>query len=350
MKALVGAEAGGYRLASDLPVPTPRPGEILCRVHAVALNPLDAKVIDYSQVPGALGGCDFAGTVVAAGAGVTRFRAGDRVLAVTFPMDAADKAAGAFAEYALATEGLACHIPDALPFTDATAMGLAIATAGLALFQLPGLALPFNAAPGTATGEVVLVSGGATATGTMATQLLRIAGYTPIVTCSPSNDALCASFGAAATFDYHSASCGADIRVHTDNGLRHVLDCVTDAASMKTSYEAIGAGGGAYVALEAPTAAVKYTRRDVRADWLMAPSLLGVPVHKKGAYGRPSTPAHKQFGTQLFAQAEAWLRDGAIRHHPVEIREGGLAGITDGVDDMRLGKVHAKKLVLPLLG
>lgn len=176
MKALVGSESGGYRLAENINIPVPKPGMMLCRVHAVALSPYDAKIVDYSNTPGAVGGCDFAGIVVGMGEGVTRFKEGDRVLAVTFGLNASDKAAGAFAEYALATEDLSCHIPENLSFAQASSMGLGIATAGLALFQAPGLdlELPRPKSANEDTPSFVLVSGGATGTGTMATQFLKM--------------------------------------------------------------------------------------------------------------------------------------------------------------------------------
>ena len=176
MKALVGGESGSYYLAEDVDIPLPRPGTMLCRVHTVSLNPVDQKIIDYSNAPGAIGGCDFAGTVVQVGEGVKRFKVGDRVLAVTFGLNPTDKTAGAFAEYALANEDLSCHIPETLSFTQASSMGLAIATAGLALFQAPGLELPMPRPelPDRDAETFVLVSGGATATGTMATQLLKM--------------------------------------------------------------------------------------------------------------------------------------------------------------------------------
>lgn len=175
MKALVGSESGGYRLAEDISVPTPGPGQILCQVHAVALSPYDAKIVDYSNTPGAVGGCDFAGIVVLVGEGVTRFKKGDRILAVTFGLSPSDKTAGAFAEYALATEDLSCHVPDSMSFTEASSMGLGIATAGLALFEAPGLQLvtPAPKFDDQQTQSFVLISGGATSTGTMATQLLE---------------------------------------------------------------------------------------------------------------------------------------------------------------------------------
>lgn len=178
MKALVGGDTGGYRLAEDMKIPVPGPGMMLCRVHAVALSPYDAKIVDYSNTPGAVGGCDFAGIVVAVGDGVTRFKEGHRVLAVTFGLNAADKTAGAFAEYALATGDLSCHIPEGLSFEQACSMGLGIATAGLALFQAPGLDLEMPRKRSGYDDEsvpcFVLVSGGATGTGTMATQLLKM--------------------------------------------------------------------------------------------------------------------------------------------------------------------------------
>lgn len=170
MKAIVGAESGGYRLDENVDIPIPQRGSMLVRVHAIALNPRDAKIVDYSNALGCLGGCDFAGTVAKVGEGVSRFREGDRVLAVTFGSDTLDKTKGAFAEFALAEEDISCHIPESFSFTQACSIGLSMATAGLALFQAPGLELPMQGL----TGETVLVSGGATATGTMATQLLKM--------------------------------------------------------------------------------------------------------------------------------------------------------------------------------
>lgn len=138
--------------------------------------------------------------------------------------------------------------------------------------------------------------------------------------------------------------------MHTDNSLRYVLDCVTDAATMKMCYEAIGSSGGSYIALETIATTVKYTRRDVYADWFLADAIMGDGVYLAGTYGRPPSPEHRQFGKRLFALAEIWLREGRIRHHPLEIQQGGLASIPKVMHDMKLGRVHAKKLVMPLLG
>ncbi|KAK0118225.1 hypothetical protein ONS95_012529 [Cadophora gregata] len=182
----------------------------------------------------------------------------------------------------------------------------------------------------------------------LTTCLLR-AGYEPIVTCSPANNTLCESYGAAACFDYNSPACGADIRVRTDNKLRYVLDCVTDATTMKMCYGAIGSSGGSYIALEATTTSVKYTRRDIRADWFLADAIMGDGVHMKGAYGRPPSPEDRRFGKTLFSEAQNWLQNDIIKPHPLELRSGGLASLPNAIDDLKLGKVRARKVVMELL-
>ncbi|KAF4952471.1 hypothetical protein FGADI_6705 [Fusarium gaditjirri] len=399
MKAMVSNASGGYCLNNDMPLPTPGPGMMLVHVKSVALNPYDTKVIEYGIISPDpyVGGCDFAGVVVAAGPGVTRFQPGDSVLSM--------QTRGGFAEYALAFEDMSCHFPKSMSYNEASSLGLGIGISGLALFQQPGLNLPLQhghdlelgsdgqtngntnghsnghtngSTNGHSEGEgeskdpiTVLVAGGASASGTMATQLLKLsvtpislhfgnakgiiltnslfrAGYNPIVTCSPANNSLCESFGASACFNYNSPTCGADIRLHTDNSLAYVLDCVTNVATMTMCYEAISTRGGTYIALDATANTVKYTRRDVRADWVMANTLLGEPCKLDGVYGRPSIPEHREFASHFFRLAERWLAEGKVRNHPLEIRTGGLKSIDSGLKDLRDGVIRGKKIVVPL--
>lgn len=154
--------------------------------------------------------------------------------------------------------------------------------------------------------------------------------------------------GAVATFDYHSATCGIEIRNFTNNELAHVLDCVTAAETMKMCYEAIGTGGGRYIALDPFATHVQYSRRDVVADWVMIYSLFGKPVKLKGVYGRPATPDDHRFAKTWFPVAERLIADGRLKAHPIEVRPGGLAGVVDGIENLRKGQVKARKLVYPL--
>ncbi len=156
--------------------------------------------------------------------------------------------------------------------------------------------------------------------------------------------------GAVATFDYHAATCAMEIRNYTDNALAHVLDCVTQAESMKLCYEAIGTSlpqGGRYVALDPFPTRIQYTRRDVRASWIMGLSLFGEPVRLAGVYGRPARPQDRAFTARLFGEhlLADLLAQGQLKPHPVELRSGGLAGVAEGIEDLRMGKVRARKLV-----
>lgn len=147
---------------------------MICRVMAVALNPADWKMVDFSATPGSIGGNDFAGEVVEVGQGVTRFHIGDRVFAMTFGLNpTAELQTGSFCHYAVATEDLACKIPHSMSYEDASTFGVAVGIAGTALYQALGLPMPGSVQQESKSPSYVLVSGGATATGTIAIQLLK---------------------------------------------------------------------------------------------------------------------------------------------------------------------------------
>ncbi|XXH02497.1 hypothetical protein Hte_008873 [Hypoxylon texense] len=313
--ALVGSSSGEYHLVEGIETPEPKPGMMLCKVAAVALNPIDARASDYSPAPGAIGGHDFSGEVIMVGAGVKRFKKGDKIFAFTFGLNQDDKTLGAFADYAFAVEDLACKIPTAMTFEEASTLGLGIGTAAFSLYRSLGLPTPNFPVKEQ---SYVLIAGGATSSGIIATQLLRASGFKPIVTCSPHNTGLMRSYGAIETFDYHSDACGGDIRQYTDDTLECVLDCVATSETMRMCYHAIGAGGGRYIALDPPATQVKYTRRDVYADWVMALSLFGGPVRFSGIYMRPASPVDREFAADFYPLAERLIAEGILRPPPIK--------------------------------
>jgi len=168
--ALVGGTLGNYHLVYNAEMPEPQDDMMLCKVFAVALNPADAKMVDFSATPGSVGGNDFAGEVVQTGTQVTRFKTGDRIFAMAFGLNPTNKTTGAFGNYALATADLACNIPEWMSYEEASTLGVATGTAGTALFKTLNLPLPTNPAKKPFH---VLVSGGATATGSIAIQLIK---------------------------------------------------------------------------------------------------------------------------------------------------------------------------------
>ena len=136
MRALVLSGYGGPECTAltQVPQPAPRANELLVRVHAAGLNPVDfktrdgaLKIIHKYPLPIVMGN-EFAGVVEAAGGGVTRFVKGDRVFARVDK-----KNMGAFADYAAVHEDHAALMPASLDFTSAAAVPLAALTALQAL-------------------------------------------------------------------------------------------------------------------------------------------------------------------------------------------------------------------------
>ena len=195
--AEVGSAAGSsVQLRSiDLPAPEPAPHDLLVRVEAVAVNPVDTKVMASLRPgdPPRVVGWDGAGVVERVGSGVTRFRPGD---AVIFAGDI--RRPGCFAEQVLVEEAICGPGPANLSFADAAALPLTGLTAWEALFERLGLD-----PEGGDAGRSLLILGGAGGVGSIAIQLARRAGLVVIATASrPESRAWCERMGATHVVDH----------------------------------------------------------------------------------------------------------------------------------------------------
>lgn len=161
----------------ELPKPTAGAYDLLVRVEAISVNPVDTKLRSpkpqVEAQPKVLG-YDAAGVVEAIGDSVTGFKPGDRVYYagdVTRP--------GSNAEYQLVDARLVGHAPRSIDLADAAALPLTTITAWELLFQR----MPFDSEHG-GTGKSLLIIGGAGGVGSIAIQLARRAGFTVIATAS----------------------------------------------------------------------------------------------------------------------------------------------------------------------
>ena len=204
------------------PYTSPGEGEIVIRNRAVAINPVDwalaqiaiinKMVAPWAKPPSVLGE-DLAGEVAEVGAGVTRFKVGDRVLAFAAGgNENRNRAAeGAFQLYVVALAHMASPIPVAMSYEDAAVLPLGLSTAACGLFQKDFLALQHPSADAAPTGKTLLVWGGATSVGCNAIQLAVNAGYEVFTTASPRNFDYLKSLGAAEVFDYRRTTVVQDI-------------------------------------------------------------------------------------------------------------------------------------------
>jgi NADPH2:quinone reductase len=163
MKAMVTEKFGGPESFcwKDWPDPEVKPGEVLIRIQAVSINPVDYKMRSGRlpiPLPDVLGR-DVAGTVETVGEGVTEFKAGDGVFGVLF----GPRSNGAYAQYVSTPAPFVCKKPKALSFQQAACMGVAGMTAYDAVMNKAAIQ----------GGETILVAGGAGGVGSFAIPLMQ---------------------------------------------------------------------------------------------------------------------------------------------------------------------------------
>ncbi|KAH8801803.1 zinc-binding oxidoreductase CipB [Xylogone sp. PMI_703] len=218
------------------PLWTPGKGEILVRNHAVAINPVDGSLQSTAWWPlsyPTILGQDVAGEVVEVGPDVTRFKKGDRVLGHAVGMATKQNRDDAFQHYIILQTNMVSEIPDDLQFEKAAVVPLGCSTAASGLFQDEYLQLQLpTVPPRKATGETLLIWGGASSVGSNAIQLAIAAGYEVITTASPHNFDYVKRLGASEVFSYNSPTVRDDLL----NALRGkivagALDCIGGIAS-----------------------------------------------------------------------------------------------------------------------
>ncbi|MFC0400291.1 zinc-dependent alcohol dehydrogenase family protein [Paraburkholderia rhizosphaerae] len=220
MQALVLNRHNGPLEWTRLPKPAPATGQVLVRIAASGLNPLDAKIragqAAHAKHPLPLVlGIDLAGTVESVGPGVTAFNVGDQVFGMTGGVGGIQ---GSLAQYAAVDARLIALKPRSLSFHDAAALPLAFITAWSGIVDRAHLQAAQN----------VLVQGGAGGVGHLAVQLAVAIGATVFATASARDLDYVAQLGATPidyrtqTVDQYVASCtagaGFDVVVDTVGG------------------------------------------------------------------------------------------------------------------------------------
>lgn len=211
MKAVVYRCYGAPDVLSleDVEKPVPADDEVLVKVHAASVNPLDWHYMRGSpylmRLSAGIGapddirmGVDYAGTVEAVGKDVTRFKPGDAVFG---------GAGGAFAEYVKVREDRAIVLkPDNVTFQQGATVAIAAVTALQALRDKGQIA----------SGQKVLINGASGGVGTFAVQIAKALGAEVHGVCSTRNIEMVRSIGADRVFDYKKED-------YTDSGEQYDL-------------------------------------------------------------------------------------------------------------------------------
>lgn len=195
MKAIRIHQFGGPEVLKleEAPRPTPAAGEVLIKVHAASVNPVDWKVREGKEndqfgikLPAILG-WDAAGTIEEVGSGVTTFNKGDEVYSMpNFPND------GTYAEYVIAQAGEVAMKPKSLDFTQAAAVPMTSLTAWQGIFDQGHLQ----------PGQRILIHAAAGGVGSFAVQFAKWKGAYVIGTASGANVDFVKNLGADEVIDY----------------------------------------------------------------------------------------------------------------------------------------------------
>jgi NADPH:quinone reductase-like Zn-dependent oxidoreductase len=253
MKAIVIEQFGGRDVLRHTDVPTPEPGEaeVLVRVRAAGVNPVDCKIRQgalkdfYPYRFPVILGWDMAGEVVKQGFAARRLAPGDEVFGYCRRPILQH---GTYAEYVALPESYLALRPKSISFEESAAIPLAALTAYQCLHTIAKLQ----------AGESCLILGASGGVGSFAVQLARIADARVVAVASQRNHDYLKQLGATEAVDYAAGDLRQRLKATLPQGAEVVFDCVGPEA-MPAAYDAVRRGGRVVSILvrESPLAAQK---------------------------------------------------------------------------------------------
>lgn len=235
MKAAVFEEFGGAVKSKSIDIPAPLEGEVLIRIKAAGVNPVDNAVKEgylKDHIPTifpVIPGWDFAGTITERGFSARRFDVGDEVYGYARrPM----VYQGTFAEYIAIPESYIAKKPKNLSWEEAGGVPLVGLTAYQSLFDAGNLQ----------ENQTVLILGASGGVGSMAIQLVKERGATAIGVASGRNHDFMKGLGADNTIDYKDNNVGEAVKELVPDGVDLIFDCAS-GETLEQSLQALKSSG-----------------------------------------------------------------------------------------------------------
>ncbi|CAL1717314.1 unnamed protein product [Somion occarium] len=343
-KALLLPSKQGEFVVDTVDVPNPDAGEVLVRIEAASLSHLELLMqrtgIYITSYPAILG-LDAAGVVVAVGDEVENVSLGDRVLFVA-NFNLANRFA-AQQQYAVMKANLTSKIPPNITFDEAATLPCNLTTAVNGLYssvafvaggiQRGGANLtPFwkEGGRGKYAAQPIVILGGSSS---VAIQLARISGFSPIITtASPKNADFVTSFGATHVLDRNLSRevLIAKIREITSQPVHLVYDAVSFPETQNVAYDILAPGGTLIVVVRPAIDQAKLT----------------VDKSVYVVFGSPHIPEYADFDAEIYRILPELLSSGEIKPNIPEVVPGGLSGIPGGLERLKRNEVSARKLVV----
>ena len=281
-----------------VPLPAPGPHDLLVRVHAASVNPVDTKIRRFSRPQDGevrILGFDAAGTVVAIGPEVSRFAAGDDVLYA-----GVTNRPGSNAEFQLVDERIAGRKPATLDFAQAASLPLTTITAWESLFD--------HLALGPESTGAILVVGAAGGAGSMATQLARTQTRLEVIATAsrPESAAFAVEHGAHHVVD-HTALLAEQVAAIAPDGVDYVFSAYSPGHVE------------AYAELIRPFGHIVAIDRTGDLDVLQRKS---ITWHWELMFTRPLLLPGDDFQHRLLAKASELIDSGVLRPTATVVLDG----------------------------
>jgi NADPH:quinone reductase-like Zn-dependent oxidoreductase len=321
MRAYIVEQAGGAFIAVDMPRPAPAVGQVLVRVRASGVNPLDTKIragkAEHAKQPlPAILGMDMAGVVEEIGPGVTAFRPGDAVYGMVGGVGGHP---GTLSEMVVANADLVAAKPRALSMREAAALPLITITAWEGIVDRAQVR----------AGQKVLVHAGAGGVGHIAVQLAKAFGAEVFATVSTEKQQIVEGFGAI-PIDYRALTTEQYVAMHTGGeGFDVVYDTV-GGATIDASFIAVKRYTGRVVSCLGwsthSLAPLSFRGASYSGVFTLLPLLTGVGQAHHGA---------------ILREAAALADSGKLRPllHPQHFSANEIAAAHELVESGALGKV-----------
>lgn len=257
MRAIVAERFGDPDVLElkEVPKPTPGVGEVLVKVEAASVNPLDIQTrrgdyADHVPQPFKMG-VDVAGVVEAVGESVTGFSAGDDVFYSTRVLENE----GGYAEYHTERAEIVAPKPSSLSFPEAAAMPIAASTAWVCLIERGRLK----------AGDRVLVLGGSGGVGLFAVQIARLSGAYVVASSRNEAQELVRDLGAHVTVNYRGNDYWDTLKEESGDGFDIIVDLVGGDA-IEQSLKLLATGGRVVSIVDQPQPQSLYAGWDFNAE------------------------------------------------------------------------------------
>ncbi|KAH8728143.1 oxidoreductase domain-containing protein [Phaeosphaeriaceae sp. PMI808] len=318
---------------NNVEVNHPTAGEILIRNHAVALQPLDAKMLIAGYGPAAslqypaVFGTSGAGTIEELGEGTTRFQVGDRVVFDTkaYVEPGESRRQGTWQQFVICDAKTVAKIGD-VAYEQAVLVDFPLQTAVAALHVFLGMGLPGSGSKD----EKVLIWGAGGAVGSYAVQFAKAVGYTVVVTASARDVERQKRLGASEVVDYKLVDVVEQLRKH--GPYKYLFTASGDAASQKALVALLPEEKGRFASV--------------------LPSAIELPSNVEIVYSAFSQAAQKEeHGNWRTWWYQEYLPEvlGKGLFEPVKFTkvEGGLVALQQANQDVFDSKVRGKLVINP---